>query len=352
MKNKPLMTMKTWQALATFLGVFLLCTLIFYCTKPGVKNNDPLIFAALTDEDLKVNPLKKQGNPDLDTVLFNQKLQDLVHQKPTAEWPVKTAYPLGGASFPFNRVIAFYGNFFSKRMGILGELPADEMLKKLKGEVEKWEAADTLTTVVPAIHYIAVTAQYNSGKDGKYRYRMPAEQIEKAIELAKKINAIVFLDIQVGHSTLQEELPRLEKYLSLPNVHLGIDPEFSMKGGQVPCTVIGSFDAEDINYTSKWLSTIVKQYNLPPKILIVHRFTIGMVTNTENISTRPEVQLVMHMDGFGFPAKKISSYKTAIVNKPVEFTGIKLFYKQDQPRMMEPGEILKLYPKPVYIQYQ
>jgi hypothetical protein len=60
----------------------------------------------------------------------------------------------------------------------------------------------------------------------------------------------------------------------------------------------------------------------------------------------------MHMDGFGFAAKKISSYKTAIVNKPVEFTGFKLFYKNDQPRMMEPDEILQLFPKPVYIQYQ
>jgi len=344
--------MKTWRALGTCFAVFLLSTLIFYCSNPGLKKSEPSVIAALSDEDLKDNSVKKQGITVLDTVLYNQKLQELVHQKPTAEWPVETAYPLGGASFPFKRVIAFYGNFFSKRMGILGALPEDEMLKKLNGEVEKWEAADTLTTVVPAIHYIAVTAQYNGGKDGKYRYRMPAEQIDKAIELAKKINGIVFLDIQVGHSTLQEELPRLEKYLSLPNVHLGIDPEFSMKGGQVPCTVIGSYDAEDINYSSEWLSTLVKKYNIPPKILIVHRFTIGMVTNTENISTRPEVQLVMHMDGFGFPAKKISSYKTAIVNKPVEFTGFKLFYKQDQPRVMEPDEILKLFPKPVYIQYQ
>src|SRR5687768_17351270 len=187
------MTMKTWQAIGTFLGIFLLSTLIFYCSKTGAKNNDPTIIAALSEEESKINPVKKPGNPDLDTVLFNQKLLELVHQKPTAEWPVKTAYPLGGASLPLNRVIAFYGNFFSKRMGILGELPADEMLKKLKGEVEKWEDADTLTTVVPAIHYIAVTAQYNGGKDGKYRYRMPAEQIDKAIELAKKINGIVFL---------------------------------------------------------------------------------------------------------------------------------------------------------------
>ena len=41
-------------------------------------------------------------------------------------------------------------------------------------------------------------------------------------------------------------MPALEQYLKLPNVHLGIDPEFSMKGGQKPGSVIGFFDAGDI----------------------------------------------------------------------------------------------------------
>lgn len=38
----------------------------------------------------------------------------------------------------------------------------------------------------------------------------------------------------MGHSTVKEEIATLTDYLKLPNVHLGIDPEFSMKGGEVP----------------------------------------------------------------------------------------------------------------------
>jgi ribosomal protein S2 len=34
-------------------------------------------------------------------------------------------------------------------------------------------------------------------------------------------------------------------------------------------------------------------------VLIVHRFTQGMVTNYKKIKTVPEVQVVMDMDGFG-----------------------------------------------------
>lgn len=293
----------------------------------------------------------------IDTILYNNKLLQLAHNKPNSKWPVKAAYPLPGAIFPFKRVVAFYGNFYSHGMGILGEIPADQLIVKLTSEVKKWDEADTTTPVIPAIHYVAVTAQGSPGKGGKYRLRMPFAQIDKAVDLAAKIKGIVFLDVQVGLSTLQEEIPQLEKYMAMPEVHLGIDPEYSMKGGEVPCSVVGTFDASDINYASQYLADVVQKYHLPPKILVVHRFTREMVTNYKKIITRPEVQVVMHMDGFGFPAKKIDTYKTRISNEPVQFTGFKLFYKNDinppkYNRLMTPYEILALNPAPVYIQYQ
>jgi hypothetical protein len=53
-------------------------------------------------------------------------------------------------------------------MGILGEIPRAEMIKKLQGEA-KWQAADSTTTAIPALHYIAVTAQGAPGRDNMYR---------------------------------------------------------------------------------------------------------------------------------------------------------------------------------------
>lgn len=293
----------------------------------------------------------------LDTALYNRLTLKLVHDSANSKWPVKADYPLAGAIFPFHRVIAYYGNYYSTRMGILGELPPDEMLKKLMGEVKKWQEADTAVKAIPALHYIVTSAQGQPGKGNTYRMRMPFTQIDKTLELAKKIDALVFLDIQVGWSTLQKEIPELEKYLSMPNVHLAIDPEFSMKTGRVPGSVIGTFDAADINYATSYLEDIVKKNNLPPKILVIHRFTKGMVTNYKNIKLHPEVQIVMDMDGWGFPAKKVNSYKLAVVSEPVQFTGFKLFYKNDIKTppwntIMTPQAVLKLYPRPVYIQYQ
>ena len=293
----------------------------------------------------------------LDTALYSKLLLSLSHNKISGKWPVKTEFPLPNAILPFNRVVTYYGNFYSKGMGILGELPANEMLEKLTLQMAEWAQADTLIPVIPALEYIAVTAQGKPGKDKKYRLRMPFAQIDKALQLVNKINGILFIDIQVGHSTLQQELPPLLPYLKLPNVHLAIDPEYSMKGGEVPCSVIGTFDAEDINFASNFLAGLVTQYALPSKILVVHRFTQKMVTNYKKIATRPQVQIVMCMDGFGFPAKKIDSYQSYLANEPVQFTGFKIFYKQDIQtnlgrKIMTPAQVLKLTPRPIYIQYQ
>ena len=275
----------------------------------------------------------------------------------TGLWPIKNQpFPLDGAILPFKRVVAYYGNLYSKKMGALGEYPPKEVWERLNAEVNAWEKADSLTPVQPAIHYIAVVAQGGPMSDGTYCKRMPDAQIDSALAIAAMGNAIVFLDIQVGLSTLQKEVPLLEKYLKMPHVHLGIDPEFSMKDGSMPGKKIGWFDAEDINFSTNYLANLVKENNLTPKILVVHRFTQGMVKNYKNIKIQPEVQVVMHMDGWGEPTLKFSTYNRYIYREPVQFTGFKLFYKNDLKkspnRLLTPSELLKLKPQPVYIQYQ
>lgn len=271
-------------------------------------------------------------------------------------WPVRAPYPLAGSILPFHRIIAYYGNFYSKGMGVLGQYPEDVMLMKLAGEVAKWNAADPETPALPAIDYIAVTAQGSPGKDNKYRLRMPDSQIDHALELADRVHGIVILDVQVGLSSVQVEIPELEKYLKLPNVHLAIDPEFSMKTGDKPGSVIGTFNAGDINYTANYLAKLVHDNNLPPKVLIVHRFTQGMVRGAKQITPLPEVQVVIDMDGWGGPAKKIGTYTYFVAAEPVQFTGFKLFYKNDllkpSTRILTPRELLTLSPKPLFIQFQ
>lgn len=271
-------------------------------------------------------------------------------------WPVNCPASLPGSVLPQKRIVAYYGNPQSKRMGALGEYQKDDMLRRLKGEVVRWEKADPTTPVQPALHLIAVVAQGEPGKAGKYRMIMPDAIVNQVYGWAREANALLFIDIQTGHDDIRTILPRFEWLLKNPDVHLGIDPEFNLiKSGKKPGSKIGTYDAADINYATGYLKDLVKKYNIPPKVLTVHRFTRNGVTNYRSIVLRPEVQIVMNMDGWGASWLKRDSYKDYVVAEPVQYTGFKLFYHNDTKKgdpLLTPQEVLRLNPKPLYIQYQ
>ena len=95
------------------------------------------------------------------------------------------------------------------------------------------------------------------------------------------------------------------------------------------------------------------KYKLPPKILVVHRFTVPGVTHADRIQLDPRVQIVMDMDGFGPPWMKRDTYWRVIKQEPVQFTGWKQFTKLRNDNPPTPrGHILRLWPVPLYIQVQ
>jgi hypothetical protein len=196
-------------------------------------------------------------------------------------------------------------------------------------------------------------AQGKAGTDNMYRMRHTPATIDKVAAWAEQKGWLLFLDVQLGHSTVQAELPRLLPYLARPYVHLALDPEFAMKNGVLPGRKIGTMDAAEVNHAVDLLARLVDSLQLPPKVLVVHRFTESMLTNAGKIKIDPRVQVVIDMDGFGTKALKRAIYGYVIVEEPVQFAGFKLFTKarNDKP-MMSPGEVLKLSPQPLYIQYQ
>jgi hypothetical protein len=273
-----------------------------------------------------------------------------------SRWPVKLPAPLAGALLPANRIVAFYGNPLSKKMGVLGEYPKDSMLAMLDREVAKWRKADPSTPVIPALHLIVTVAQGAPGKNGLYRLQMRDSMANEIYSWAKAKHGVFFVDVQLGKSSVQAELPRLRPLLENPDVHLAIDPEFAMAtSGRVPGTKIGTLDAKDINWAVNFLDEIAKAKGLPPKILVVHRFTRKMVTNARDIRPTPHVQVVMDMDGWGPPWLKFDSYHDYVKAEPVQFTGFKLFFHNDTKKgdlLLTPAEVLRLNPRPLYIQYQ
>ena len=258
---------------------------------------------------------------------------------------------LPGAVVPASRVVAYYGNPLSRRMGVLGEYPRDEMIRRLEATVAEWAEADSATPVRAALHMIVTVAQADKGRDGMYRLRMTDSVINRVAQWAEQRGWLFFVDVKIDLSKVQAELTRLTSFLERPYVHLALDPEFAMKDGTRPGRKIGTMDAAEVNYAIRFLADIVERNKLPPKMLVVHRFTERMLTNADQIASDPRVQVIIDMDGFGAPQLKRSTWRHVIQNDPVQYAGFKLFYKNDKP-MLTPRQVIDLFPSPVYIQYQ
>jgi hypothetical protein len=113
--------------------------------------------------------------------------------------------------------------------------------------------------------------------------------------------------------------------------------------------------AEEVNHAIAELAKLVQTHGLPPKVLVVHRFTAAMLPDAHHIRHDPRVQLVLNMDGWGPPHTKIDSYRSHVAPAPIPYKGFKLFYKNDRrngSRMMTPEAVLALSPAPLYVQYQ
>jgi hypothetical protein len=268
-----------------------------------------------------------------------------------AMWPVKAPDPLPGSILPRTRIVAYYGNPLSKRMGILGQIPPDSMLARLAHEVALYHAADSSLPVTPALDFIVTVAQASPGGDGKYRLRMPDTLVQRVAGWAARAHALLFLDVQIGRSSVTDEIAPLIKYLQQPTVHLALDPEFSLPPGKVPGRVIGTMNAAQVNEAVTALAKLVDTYHLPPKILIVHRFTRPMLRHADQIQLDPRVQVVIDMDGFGPDWMKRDSYRAYVASEPVQYTGFKLFYKNDKP-FMTAQDVVGLFPSPIFVMFQ
>ena len=260
--------------------------------------------------------------------------------------------PGGGRSIlPGHRVVAFYGAPEDPRLGTLGVGTPDQAAQRLLAQAQAYARYSPRRPVMPAFELLATIAQASPGADGSYRMRQPSAVIARYLAAARRVHALLILDIQPGRSSFMAEARALRRWLVLPDVSLALDPEWSMAPGQVPGQEIGSTTAAVVNQVASYLSGIVVRYNLPQKLLIVHRFTQGMIGDVAGLRDHPGVALTLNVDGWGQRAAKISKYELFAHRQPGIYNGFKLFYHQDVD-LLSPLEVLALAPAPDVILYQ
>jgi hypothetical protein len=267
-----------------------------------------------------------------------------------ARKPEPAQLPGGGRRlFPDRRVVAFYGNPRDRELGELGIGTPAQAARKLLKQAQPYNRRSR--PVLPAMELITTVATAAPGPTGEYRDRMSFNMIRKYHAAARKAGALLVLDIQPGRGSFAPEVERLRPFLVQPDVGLALDPEWHVAPGQLPGKVIGQTDADVVNASAMYLSKLVKTYNLPERLLIVHRFTDNMITRAQRLRQAPGVRTVINVDGFGTNSVKIAKYQSFVRTTPTMNRGFKLFYHED-PHTMSPGAVMALRPRPDVVVYE
>lgn len=255
-----------------------------------------------------------------------------------------------GAYTPGSLYVALYGFPGSRTLGVLGEQGPDAAVVRARQVANQYEGFGQ--PVVPTFEIIATVASAFAGSDGDYSNEFPTSKFEPWVAAAAANRFHVVLDLQSGRARFPDQVRELAPLLAQPHVSVALDPEWRVSSGRPGGGRIGTVDASEVNETIQVVDEMVRQQGLPPKMLIVHQFTPSMITNKQAISGTPNVQVVIHMDGFGSLTLKRASYARVVADLPAgALTGWKNFYDEDRPTPTA-QQTLNNAPRPMFVSYQ
>lgn len=261
--------------------------------------------------------------------------------------------PRGGREiFPEHRLVGFCGTPGAPALGRLaGHLGAKA--KTVQEFADKY-AGDR--KVLPVFELIAVVVQGVPGADGKYRVRVADKVVDEYLRAARDAKALLLLNIQPGHSDFLTEAKHFEKYLREPDVGVALDPEWAMHGKQKPGVYYGQATGSTINEVAAYMASIVKEHELPEKVLVFHQVNAYVLKGEADLMSYPGVVLIKSVDGLGPKGAKINTYKFLVKSMTEGVRpGFKLFFDEDTTggrKLMSPTEVLALEPRPEYVMYE
>jgi hypothetical protein len=248
--------------------------------------------------------------------------------------------------------VAYYGHPETSGLGALGEQGPAQTRAVMDDLVEAYGADGA--QVIPTFEMIATVASAGPTQDEDYSFEWPVETFDKWIAYAEENDMYVVLDLQSGREDFLSQAVQYEELLLLPYVGLALDPEWRLTDSQVHLEQTGTVDAKEINETVNWVADLVRDNGLPQKMMIVHQFKPSMITNRGDIVERPEIQMIIQMDGDGTEAQKNSTW--SVLQKDAGDAhwawGWKNFFDEDEPGPPSPASTMGKVPTPVFVSYQ
>jgi hypothetical protein len=282
--------------------------------------------------------------------------------------------PAIGAVLPTHRVVAFYAIPHAAATGPAYELTSS-MLAALRAQGKAYQQLDPTHPVQLGIDLVASIPDNFPGPRGTYSHRLDQATIQSYIHFCQQNGLILFLDLDFGWASVQNEvsffLPYLEHY---PFVNMAIDPEwmFPRRDG-IPGIDLSNVRASDLNPVIEMLAALPMKYHVPRKILLIHQYRgdgdgledpyrpgVAEIADKRDLVNDPRVDVVIHVDSVGGyngdQADKTWQYHTW-VNQDIHryhnfrYGGFKLFYHIEARTLMTPRQVLALKPPPLVVTY-
>jgi hypothetical protein len=248
------------------------------------------------------------------------------------------------------RYVAYYGSPSGPGLGILGRYDISTTLALLDDQAEAYRELDPEVETIPAFHMVTTVADPFPGGDGTYSHRVSHETVQEWIDAITCVDGWGIVDIQPGHAAVKTEIDLVEPLLEQANVHLALDPEFTMGPGEVPGQTLGQMSALDINLAQASLDLLARSIGYR-KALIVHQFEDSMIDGKWELLHYPMVDLIWDSDGVGGSSAKIADYEQYCHETGFEYGGFKIFYDYDLD-VITPDRVMDLVPRPVLVIYQ
>ena len=249
------------------------------------------------------------------------------------------------------RYVTFYGHPETPGLGVLGEQGPQETLERMAPFVAAYEADGFQT--IPTFEMLASVAAADITDDGDYSFEWPIPTFTEWIEVAEQQGAYVILDLQPGREDFLSQAKQYEELLLHPHVGLALDPEWRLKPDQIHLQQVGRVDAAEVNQVVDWLADLVRDNGLPQKMIIVHQFRELMIQDRATLKERPELQMVIQMDGQGpiFTKDETWAVLTAGTEDNHWRWGWKNFFDEDSPTP-SPEHTMGKDPVPIFVSYQ
>ena len=262
--------------------------------------------------------------------------------------------PGGGLlPFPGRRMVALYGNPQTAALGMLGEQSAARSVERVTAMADRYQRL-TRTAVVPAFELIATVASGSAQPDGSYSRRTAVSTLLPWVQAAERAGVYVVLDLQPGRADFLDQARQYEPLLRRPWVGLALDPEWRLGPEEKPLRQIGHVGIEEVNRLGAWLAGLVREHDLPPKVLTLHQFSLSMVRDRERLDTSiDEVQWLVHADGQGGQGAKQATWSALRRHLPDGvWLGWKNFEDEDTPMLTPEQTMAQVHPTPYLVSYQ